>query len=363
MQFGLLCGTGPKAEGFKAALLKRGHQAPLHITYQDFIRNPAGFKALLQQIDILRIDSPGGGYGIWKCFADYTGISTSTYQDRHGQIYPQGPYVAGTNDIIESAQKLAVRQRVPCNVQPSAVRCFMDKAAAHELCRSNGIAAPEALPEVKGWAELDAAMKDMGLRRVFMKLRYGSAASGVLAIETLGSKIRVWTSTERIERDGKTQLFNSLKIQKYLDEDAKHLIDDVAAMGVHTEAWIPKLRLDDRPCDLRVLVINGAPAHCVVRRSSTPLTNLHLSNERLSLDHVQDIIPNAAWQSVLEIVREAGQLFPEHMCIGVDIAIHKDSLTPYLLEVNAFGDHLNNVTHDGLNPYEFQIRCWEKTHA
>ena len=359
MRFGLLCSAGPKAEGFKAALHARGHPAPLHFTFQQFIQNKIAFEDILKKINILRIDSPGGGYDIWKSFADHLAIPTSGYQSRHGQIYPQGPFVDGTYACIKSACDMARQHDVLCTVDPLAVQCFMDKRATHDLTTPI-IPTPEALPEVKGWDPLHNAMKARGIRNVFMKLRYGSAASGVLAIETFGSKLRLWTSVERVQMKGETQLYNSLRIRKYLDHEAKHIIDDVAILGVHTEAWIPKLRLDNKPCDLRLLVVDGQPAHCVVRCSSTPLTNLHLSNARLDVDVVRQQLPKQTWRQVLEIGMKAGQLFPDHLCIGVDIALHKDSYKPYLLEVNAFGDHLNNVTYEGLNPYEFQIRLLEK---
>jgi len=362
MRFGLLCGMGPRTDGFSEALKARGHPPPILLTYEQFIQNKNALNDLLESVDILRIDSPGGGYGIWKSFADYLGVLTSGHHSRHGQIYPQAPFVRGTYDCVKSAFDLAFKQGVPCTVDPHAVQCFMDKTATHKLFTPS-ILTPESLPEVQSWEELRSAMQARSLTNVFMKLRYGSAASGVLAIETFGSKLRVWTSVERVEEGAKTSLFNSLKIRKYLDDNAKRLIDDVAIMGVHTEAWIPKLRVGGKPTDLRLVVVDGIPAHCVLRCSATPLTNLHLSNERLSAEEVRQRLAAKVWEEVLDIGLKAGQFFPAHLCIGVDIAIHKDTQKPYLLEVNAFGDYLNNVYHDGLTPYEFQIRHLERKFA
>lgn len=362
MRFGLLCGNGPRVDGFANALRSRGHPAPQHMTYEQFIQNQTYFKDLLGTVDVLRIDSPGGGYNIWKYFADYIGMPVASYHKNYGQIYPQTPFVRGTYDSIMSACDLAFKQGVSCTVDPHAVQCFMDKRATHELCKPF-IPTPKALPEVNNWTELHGVMKARDLDNVFMKLRFGSAASGVLAIEKLGPKLRVWTSVERVEDGYKTYLFNSLKIRKYLDEKAKRLIDEVAIMGVHVEAWIPKLRLDDKPCDLRLIVVGGVPAHCVVRRSVTPLTNLHLSNERLTAKVVRERIPPKVWDEILDIGVKAGHFFPKHLCIGLDVAIHRHTQKPYLLEVNAFGDHLNDVHYDGLTTYEFQIRYLERKFA
>ena len=193
MRFGLLSGGGPRAEGFAAALEARGHPSLRHVTYQQFIQNQAEFKDLLSAVDILRIDSPGGGYDIWKCFADYLGISTSPYDNRHGLIYPQTPLERGTYECIKAAYDLAAAQGVKCTVDPQAVQRFMDKSATHKLSTPT-IPTPEALPDIRNWEELQSAMLERGLTRVFMKLRYGSAASGVLAIEVLGQKLRLWTT-------------------------------------------------------------------------------------------------------------------------------------------------------------------------
>jgi len=362
MRFGLLCGIGPRANGFADALKTRGHSTPRHLAYEQFVKDKDVLRAFLQDIDVLRIDSPGGGYDIWKCFSGHIGMPTSGYQKQYGQIYPQAPFVHGTYGCVKLACDLAYEHSVPCTVDPQAVQCFMDKHTTHKLCAPS-LSTPEALPEIKNWAELNAAMKARDIRNVFMKLRYGSAASGVLAIETFGSKLRVWTSVELIDDRSGVQLFNSLKIRKYLDKEAKRLIDIVATMGVHTETWIPKLQLEGKPSDLRLVVVGGVPVHCVVRRSASPLTNLHLNNERLSTEEIRHKLPSKIWDEILDMGTKAGQFFPKHLCIGVDIAIHRESKTPYLLEVNAFGDHLNDVYYDELNPYEFQIRHLEKKYA
>lgn len=345
-----------------AAVTARGHPAPLHVTFEQFMENPDGLDKVLDRVDILRIDSPGGGYDIWAGFADYLNLPTAGFENRHGQIYPQAPFVQGTYQTIKSAHALATAQGVPCTVDAQAVRCFMDKHATHERC-SPTIAMPERLPQLSSWADLEGALQATGLTQVFMKLRYGSAASGILAIEKMGSRLRVWTSVERAADGPRTELFNSLKIRKYLDDDAKHLIDDVAAMGVHTERWIPKLRIDEQACDLRLVVVGGQAAHAVVRRSETPLTNLHLANERLSSEAMRDILSETIWAEILDMGQRAGACFPEHLCIGIDIAVHRETHKPYLLEVNAFGDHLNRVYYDGLDPYEYQIRYLETKFA
>ncbi|MEB9896617.1 hypothetical protein P4K96_24600 [Bacillus cereus] len=50
------------------------------------------------------------------------------------------------------------------------------------------------------------------------------------------------------------------------------------------ERWIAKERLDGKSFDVRLLAVNGSACHAVLRLSSSPITNLHLRNERRPLD-------------------------------------------------------------------------------
>ena len=58
------------------------------------------------------------------------------------------------------------------------------------------------------------------------------------------------------------------------------LIDALCSHRVHVEEWIPKAGLDGHTLDLRVVVIDGTARQIVARLSRSPMTNLHLLNER-----------------------------------------------------------------------------------
>ena len=364
MRFGLLSGSGLRAEGFTAALISRGHAAPVHLTYAQYIQNPDALRRLLTQLDVLRVDSPGGGFDIWQCFADLTGNPATGFQKRHGQIYPQAPFVEGTFSSVKSASDLANKQGVPCTADPNAVSLFMDKSRTHAFCQAHDFPVPQKLPGAKSCKELENQMSDLGFRRVFMKLRYGSAASGVLAIEKQGQRLRILTSTEMKKSGDEIILYNSLKIRKYLEQDARFLIDHMLAnFEIHTEEWIPKLRLDDKPADIRLLVIDQKPAHLVLRSSSGPITNLHLGNQRHAADTLRNILPAAIWDGIHSLGEAIGQLFPDQFCFGLDIGIDRKMERIFIIEINAFGDHLHHVDFDGMDPYTYQLRALEQKYA
>jgi len=358
MHIGLLCPPGPRADDFIKAATSRGLQTPLKLSYTQFLQDPSTLSDILNQVDVLAIDTPGRGYAIWRTFYDALGRTSPIPEEHFGQIYPQDVYVDGTNMAISLASQMARERNAICTIDPEMVRICMDKAATYHAF-SDLVRMPKALPEIKSCEGLTEAMDKTGSRRVFMKLRYGSAASGILAIEKLGSKLRLWTTVEKTEQG----LFNSLKVKKYLDDHARHLIDDLAAMGVHTEEWIPKYQIKDRACDLRQLIIGGRTAHAIIRTSSTPFTNLHLSNRRHALSVLNHKISSHTLSHMREMAETIAQQYPKHMCLGVDIAIHKDGEQFFMLEVNSFGDYLNNVYFDGLTPRQYQIRYLERQFA
>lgn len=377
LRYGLLCGwcpdigheirhqpgsgTGMRKMGFSQALQAASYPSPQYLDYGTCLRTPEKLVDMLGQIDVLRIDSPGGGYDLWSQFAKYYDYSMDAYSDQNGRIYPQKPYYDGTCATINMATRVAKKLKIACTVDANAVSVFMDKLQTHKLCQKNGLPVPHLLPlaknnHVKNYMELCAAMDSANIRKVFMKPFYGSAASGVVAIEKFGTHVRARTSVELVEESDKILLFNSLKLKTYLDKDAVQLINHVAALGVIVEKWIPKFKLDDKPCDLRLLVIGGKPAHAVVRMSDTPITNLHLGNVRTQSDALRAAMPPTTWDKIVHIGEQAGALFPNQFCIGIDIAVHENAKDIFVLEINAFGDQLHDVFHDGLSPYAYQIK-------
>jgi len=358
MRFGLLCPPGLRADAFIDAAVRRGHPAPVCLSYDKFLRHERSLKEVLAQIDVLRLDSPGGGYEPWKAFAEYLGAPTTGWPEQYGRIYPQFYFFNGLNKAALRASELSKEQGVKCTFDPQAINTFMDKKSTYKTC-APFIDMPKALPEIETCEDLETAMGQENMRRAFLKIRYGSSASGVLAIEKFGTHLRVWTTVEK-KGEG---LFNSLKIKRYLDAEARAIINDVAAHGVQAEAWIPKFRLGGKRCDLRLLMVDGKPAHCVARCSSSPITNLHLGNERVDASILKEKLTAQVWNKILYMGSVVASLYKDHLCLGMDIAIHQDGQHVYLLDVNCFGDQLNDVYHDGLDSYEYQIACMEQKFA
>lgn len=351
-QFAVLAAPGSRVQGFDAALRAAGLPAARTVSYAEFLRDPERLSRALDGADALRVDSPGGDFEAWRQFASFAEYDASELSDDKGRIDPPRPFYAGFMRALSLASERASACGGVQLCDAAAVGLLYDKVRCHALMRSTGLPVPDALARVAGFDGLETAMRSSGFSRVFVKLRYGSGASGVAAVELQGSRVRAWSTAEFGPGDA---LYNSRAIRRHLDGDARRLIDCLAAMDVHCERWIPKLKIDGLECDLRLLVIGGEPAHAVVRLSPSPITNLHIGNKRASADVLRAQVPADTWRRILAVGRAAGALFPGQYCVALDIAVHADREQVFVLEGNAFGDYLRGVTHEGLDPYAWQI--------
>jgi hypothetical protein len=85
------------------------------------------------------------------------------------------------------------------------------------------------------------------------------------------------------------------------------------------------------------------------------MTNLHLLNERAPVERVRERVPVVAWEAALETCRRVGAAFPGSLHTGIDLAFSPDYRRHAVLEVNAFGDLLPGVLHEGRDSYATEI--------
>lgn len=244
---------------------------------------------------------------------------------------------------------------------PADIAVMFDKRRCHARLRAAGVPVPAALPEVTSYAELRSAMAGAGWGRVFVKPAHGSSASGVVALQAHGQRVRAVTSAVPGPGGG---YVNSLRVAVYEREaEVADLVDALAPDGLHVERWVPKAGLDERTFDLRVVVIGGTPTHVVARTSQVPMTNLHLGGQRGNLAAVRARLGEARWRQALDVCSRAAACFPASLMVGVDLLVEV-GLRQFLVgEVNAFGDLLPGLTGlpgspaEGLDTYTAQVRA------
>ncbi|MEG8279896.1 STM4014 family protein [Streptomyces sp. AHA2] len=250
---------------------------------------------------------------------------------------------------------------------PDELSVLFDKRRCHAVLNAAGVPvpfSPTSGPDgaaVRGWDDVRTLMRTHRMSRLFVKPAHGSSASGVLAVEAGGGRIRATTS---VEVTAQGRLHNSLRLRRYEDErDIAAVVDALAPDGLHLERWVPKASQQGRATDFRVVVVAGRATHAVARTSRSPLTNLHLGGRRGDLGAARAAVVAAGglWRDVLEVCERAAACFPRTLCVGVDLLPAIGWRRMFVGEVNAFGDLLPGLTGlpgsgaEGLDTYGAQV--------
>jgi hypothetical protein len=368
--FVILGGRGdPRVQGFGDALARAGVTPARLIDYRDVCACPAGLLQEMAANAVLRIESPGRDPGVTQallaagvspcCAAGEPFIAADeVLLQEKGRILAPRQAFRGLGAVLDHVSAaLASRPDVTSLLNPELIKLAFDKQQCHAALAAAGVSVPRALPPPTCFDDLIEQMREARLPRVFVKLRHGSAASGMAALATSPRGIAAWTTTELVKAlGGGVKLFNTRAVRRIEGAaDVGALIDALIPLGVHVEAWVPKAGVGGATCDLRVLVVDGEPAHMVLRKSRTPFTNLHLGNERAPAAELKARMSGAAWSDLIDTCRRAGRRFAGSFHVALDIAVTADLRRHYVLEVNAFGDLLRGVHIDGLDPYAFEI--------
>jgi hypothetical protein len=129
----------------------------------------------------------------------------------------------------------------------------------------------------------------------------------------------------------------------------------VLAQGAQVERAVPKAKLGGAFFDCRVLCIAGEPRFVVVRQNEHPITNLHLGGWRGDLQALKTAVSPPAWEAAMETCRTVAGMY-RSLHVGIDLMFEPDLVHHRVIELNAFGDLLPNLTLDGLSVYRWEIR-------
>lgn len=280
----------------------------------------------------------------------------------HGRLLYPAQWYRGFSRLLASLQADADRTGIAAQWvnRPSAVAAMFDKRASWRLMSEHGVSVPP-LPappgSIAGYESLRAAIKNSGMHRLFIKLACGSGAAGIIAYQSnprTGEELATTTIGVE-EQDGKTFFYNAGKLRRYRDHSTIRLIVDwVCREGAHVERWIEKEGMGGKSFDVRQLVVNGEACHTVLRLSATPITNLHLRNERITVTGGE--LPDETALAVKRTAEKALAAFEGAGTAGIDVLISRGGRGAYAIDVNPFGDLLYDVLYRGDNTYEWQMR-------
>lgn len=357
-----------RVEGFRNALRELGLPPGRLVTYSDVLEGRSRLENVIRQGDILRIESPGKsveseGALLRAGFSD-TGPDALSREDierlqvEKGRLVHPRQWYLGLSSALERVED----QRTQCPPHramqcPAAIRILFDKPRCHQILARNGIPVPKSPGRVERFDELLAAMGREKVNQVFVKSAFGSSGSGIVAFRMNRDRMLAISTTEMVEHHGECRLYNSRRIQRYdQPREIARLIDGLCRFRVHVEQWIPKATLGGKGFDLRVVVIGGRARHRVIRLSRSPMTNLHLLNERFDEAPLLNMIRPGDWQAALDSCERAARLFPDHLAVGIDLAFAAGLRRHFILEANAFGDLLPGVRFEGDDTYTSEIR-------
>jgi hypothetical protein len=359
---------------FQAALARL--QLPqAHIaSYLELISGRITLPDLIPRNAVVRIESPGKDFDVERAMlelgAEIADDETSErisrravadLQFERGRIlYPRQWYLGYcetlriiSRQLSESPAESPVHRLMN---SPAEIAVMFDKRRCHQLLREHGVDVPRSLGPIQSFDNLIGRMREFDCFRVFIKLAHGSSASGVVAYQTDGSRHQAATTVEMVRSGGRLHLYNSRRVRVYRDlGEIAELIDALCRHTVHVEQWMPKAGFDNRTFDLRVVMIGRSPRQTVARLSRSPLTNLHLLNDRKNADSIRAKMGQAAWESAMSSCERVKECFPESLHIGIDLLVLPGFRRHAVAEVNAFGDLLPGVLWEGEETYTTEI--------
>lgn len=369
---------------FQEALGRLGLSPARVVAYADILAGRASLADHLAPGVVVRVESPGKSFEVERALialgapameragergARVTrGEALALEHDKGRILYPRQAYLGFRELCARFSRELSLVGGEPAARvmnAPDEIAAMFDKRTCHALFEAAGVPVPPSLGEVGSWEELAERMSASRVRRVFVKLAHGSSASGVVALKCERGRTSAITSVERVTRGGATILYNSRRIRAYTRADEiADIVDILCREGAQVEAWLPKATLARRPFDVRVVTIAGRAAHFVVRVGRSPMTNLHLGNPRGDAGALVELLGREAWDAAKAVCERAAAVFPRSLSAGVDLLIapsvarQKPSRRPFaVLEINAFGDLLPGVLHEGQDTYAAAIRA------
>ena len=335
-----------------------GKQEPmLFLTYLDVIAD-----RLFLEKDahyIVRLESPGEDFETYKAIL-LLGCTTSAEREKvvllkenFGEISNFDLWNKGWKRLLLKIDGLRGQYQLSFLNTPTSIAILFEKRQAQQLLQTAHINCPFILEPCSTYEALLAEMSRQSLKQVFIKPTSGSSASGVMAFRYLNpNKQALYTTV--VKKEGK--FYNSLHLQRYhLSADIEELINHLCNGETIIEKWIPKWSFQGLSIDFRVVVIAGKAEFVVPRGSKHMITNLHLGNQKLT--ESQCGIDELQLQKIKQVAEEALNCFPNIHYAGIDVLLDRKGKNAYVLELNAFGDMLLNISNpQGESVYDIEYR-------
>ncbi|GEM47502.1 STM4014 family protein [Deinococcus cellulosilyticus] len=351
-----------RVRAFQASLRHLGWPEATVVSHLDIIGQKVDLARLVPEGGVVRVEASGECMHTERALLKLGQESTEAPYDvvadvesldlEKGRIPPSRQWYQGLKaffDLLDTQLRDAPAHQKTLDF-PEALELF-DKRITSQKWDDAGLPVPQRLPEPRSFDELLEHMRASGLFRVFIKLAHGSSASGALALQVSGRKIRAVSTVEREQG----RLYNSRKLLHYDQwSDIRSIMDLLCRHPLQVEAWVPKASFQGKLIDLRVVVIGQTPMQRMVRLGQGPMTNLHLGNDRGDLEALKALLGDH-WDSIEQTCQRAMQVFPKTLYAGLDVLVRPSLRQHALLEGNAFGDYHRNVFWQGMDTFTAEL--------
>ena len=358
-------GSGHRANSLVAACMAEGGLPPRVVSWREFLTDPQVLGRALTGADWLRFETPDQDaaelaalYRAGALAAQQLGVATVPAGcEAHiasGAIGSPTQLSLGLQAAVKAACAMAETRGVDCSTHGDDLALAFDKSVAQASFEEAGIPVPKVLRDVTGFAALNAEMERLGINRVFVKLRHGAAAAGMVALARNGPH---WQAVTTAEIGPDDCLRATRKVRRLTSrEDIARLVNRLAPLGLHVEAWVPKIGINGHTADLRLVTLGGKIAGATVRTSPHPITNLHLGGHRLPIDALIARIGEESWQAICSTAEKVARQFPNTESLGIDIAVAANGRNHFVLEANVFGDFIKDDGSDMSHLHRLAIR-------
>lgn len=356
---------------FRNACRSSGFPDPMVLPWQEVLHDGFPLQDRLADAGSLRIESPGEDFGVERrliglgsdasriedVWPRISAAAAEALEEDHGRLRLQRQWYHGWLVALAKIESAAKACGIPVMNVPSEIALAFDKECTQSRLHAAEVPVARNLGICMDFEDLRSRMREAGLKRVFLKPCHSSSASGIVALETDGRDR--WQATTSAVLSGDGLLHNSLQLQKLRDlSQIRRWVDAICRERALAERWIPKASIGGRTYDLRILVIAGVAGHVVVRTSRSPITNLHLGNQRGDPDAVRAQLGECKWAEAMKTAEAAAACFSGCHYLAVDLLVDSALRRFVVAEVNAFGDLLPDVLWDGMTTWEAELKAW-----
>ncbi len=305
---------------------------------------------------VLRLESPARDFEVIRSILNAgqrrrQEAETRFLTARHGWIAPPSLLYSGLELCMDGlTQTLDDHQQIQSAICPRDVAVLFDKNETTRRLAAAGLPCPATFKPSGNAEDLLDQLRQLNWKQAYVKLSHGSCASGIAVVDMDQSPSAVTTVTRL---DG--QFYNTFDVHRASDDELREILNFIIRESATVQQSIPKARVAGQNFDIRAVVIDAEVVATVVRVSPHPMTNLHLGGWRGDIEQCRRIIPTRNWLDAMDHCVEAAALF-DVPAVGIDVAFHRDSCQPYILELNAFGDFFPNwVNAKGQSIHSMEI--------